>query len=473
MTCAHPRRRRRPEQEVQLATPISSRRLRCTAFQYDHRKANTPMANSASAVIAATHCQNVVKNTAASVGRDAERAVPARSAGRASPPVDATRRRRRGRARSVVTDTPSAAPEALGQHVVGELGHGALPRRLAHLGPLRRVVEQRLERRGDRAAGPRGGRTTSPVTPSSTASAAPPESPATCGTPHAAASTNTMPKPSCSSPPQRVRHGIANTSAQPYRRGRSSLATRPRNRTGASSSAARRAQPPLVAAAAGDRQHEVGSARRQQGGRLDRHVEALARHEPGDRHDQLGVVGQPERRGAAARRSSSSSGPEPLDVDARRHDRDRQRPARRPARPRGRRTRRPTTTWRARRSTLPSACLVPGSRPGTVTSAPCSTTSYGQLRATGRPARAAPPGRARRGRRRPRGRGRRSAAPSTGAAAAPARGVRSMRNGWAPSNCGGAVVRAGEHGEAVAAAAAATTPTAATGSRRSSAGSRS
>ena len=42
-----------------------------------------------------------------------------------------------------------------------------------------------------------------------------------------------MPKPSCSSPPPRLRHSIVYTSAQPYRRGRSSLLTRPRKRTGA------------------------------------------------------------------------------------------------------------------------------------------------------------------------------------------------------------------------------------------------
>ncbi len=63
------------------------------------------------------------------------------------------------------------------------------------------------------AAGSSGGSTTSPVSPSATASAAPPLSPATCGTPHAAASRNTMPKPSCSRPPHRLRHSMANTSA--------------------------------------------------------------------------------------------------------------------------------------------------------------------------------------------------------------------------------------------------------------------
>ena len=81
---------------------------------------------------------------------------------------------------------------------------------------------------------------TYPVSPSATASAAPPESPATCGTPHEAASTNTIPKPSCSSPPHRLRHSMANTSAQPYNGGRSALGMRPRKVTGASSSSERR-----------------------------------------------------------------------------------------------------------------------------------------------------------------------------------------------------------------------------------------
>ena len=53
-----------------------------------------------------------------------------------------------------------------------------------------------------------------------------PTAPATCGTPHAAASTNTMPKPSCSRPPQRLRHSIVNTSAQPYSARQVVVATR-------------------------------------------------------------------------------------------------------------------------------------------------------------------------------------------------------------------------------------------------------
>ena len=75
-----------------------------------------------------------------------------------------------------------------------------------------------------------------------TASWAPPESPATCGTPHAAASRNTMPKPSCSRPPQRFRHGIEKTSAIPKTVERSDSLTRPRNLTGKSNFRAIRAR---------------------------------------------------------------------------------------------------------------------------------------------------------------------------------------------------------------------------------------
>ena len=57
-----------------------------------------------------------------------------------------------------------------------------------------------------------------PVLPSATASCDPPLWPATAGTPHAAASRNTMPNPSASSPPHRSRQHIVNTSARVQRR---------------------------------------------------------------------------------------------------------------------------------------------------------------------------------------------------------------------------------------------------------------
>ena len=53
-----------PSRRNSWATEISSVRLRCTAFQYAHRKVKTPIANSVIAVTAPTHCA-VVENAAA------------------------------------------------------------------------------------------------------------------------------------------------------------------------------------------------------------------------------------------------------------------------------------------------------------------------------------------------------------------------------------------------------------------------
>ena len=106
--------------------------------------------------------------------------------------------------------------EASRQHVVGELGHGPLPPGLPH--PSAALADRRAscaERVGHGVDGSSGRCTTSPVSPSTTASAAPPLSPATWATPAAAASRNTMPKPSCSRPAQRFRQSMAYTSAQP------------------------------------------------------------------------------------------------------------------------------------------------------------------------------------------------------------------------------------------------------------------
>ncbi len=47
-------------------------RLRWTAFQYDQRKANTPIANNDIAVTAPTHWANVEKSTRGVSGGDAE-----------------------------------------------------------------------------------------------------------------------------------------------------------------------------------------------------------------------------------------------------------------------------------------------------------------------------------------------------------------------------------------------------------------
>ena len=140
-------------------------------------------------------------------------------------------------------------PQPPSEHVVGELGLRPAPRRRAHLAPASRRRRTARSSPPATAVGSRGSRTTTPVSPSTTASSAPPLAPATCGTPAAAASRNTMPKPSCSSPPQRLRHTIANTSAQPYSCGRSSSGTRPRKRTAPARSCARDALEPASIAA--------------------------------------------------------------------------------------------------------------------------------------------------------------------------------------------------------------------------------
>ena len=54
--------------------------------------------------------------------------------------------------------------------------------------------------------------TTSPDFPSTTASGAPPEEPASTGSPHALASKYAIPKPSTSHPQKRDRDGIAKRS---------------------------------------------------------------------------------------------------------------------------------------------------------------------------------------------------------------------------------------------------------------------
>ena len=126
----------------------------------------------------------------------------------------------------------------------------------------------------------------------------------------------------CRSPPARGRPTGCGTASRTRRRTRTARAgrrwaTRPRNRTGASRSAASRrsrrsSRPPPAMAST-----RSGRRGRQQGDGLDRRVEALARHEPGDRHDQLAVGGQAElapggdaarRRPSGRKRSTSTPG---------------------------------------------------------------------------------------------------------------------------------------------------------------------
>ncbi len=95
-----------------------------------------------------------------------------------------------------------------GPRVVAEHARAArLPHRPGPVG-VRRAGRRRPSR-PRRTSAPS---TRMPVSPSTSASRAPPESPTTTGFPHAAASMNTLPQPSTSIPASRVRHGIANTS---------------------------------------------------------------------------------------------------------------------------------------------------------------------------------------------------------------------------------------------------------------------
>ena len=129
-------------------------------------------------------------------------------------------------AQEVLTSTPARPPRGsrcrsrgrLGQELLqavddslpGELGLNPAPPGRAH-GPAPGGVGQSPATAA--ATGPgRRPSTTVPVSPSTTVSGAPPERPATTGSPVAAASRNTTPRASRSSPSQRVRHGMANTS---------------------------------------------------------------------------------------------------------------------------------------------------------------------------------------------------------------------------------------------------------------------
>ena len=263
--------------------------------------------------------------------------------------------------RPIVTSTRlPGRGRGVGEHVVGELGHGPGSRRLAHRPPAApgRRAAPRTPRPPPR--GSSGRRTTSPVTPSSTASAAPPESPATCGTPHAAASTNTMPNPSCSRPPQRraARHGEHVGAAVQRRQvgvGHPAEERAPARRSSPASRRRRRSSrpPPAMASrrsgdAAPAGRGAIATSKPLRG--TSREIDTIS----------SASAGQAEALAGRRRRSGVVERAEALDVDAGRHDRDGQRPARRRAPPRRRRTRPADTMWRARRSTLASAWRLPG-----------------------------------------------------------------------------------------------------------------
>ena len=120
-----------------------------------------------------------------------------------------------------------------------------------------------------------------------------------------------------------------------------------------------------------------GNRRAEPDGGVDQHVHPLAGHQAADAHHQ-GPVGReaqvgPGRRPARARRAGrkrSRSTPGGI-VDHRRHPASPQRPGW-PRRPGSRRPRRPA---RCGGATWARASRLPGSRPGTATSAPWSSTA--------------------------------------------------------------------------------------------------
>ena len=143
--------------------------------------------------------------------------------------------------------------------------------------------------------------TTMPVSPSMTASGAPPERPAITGRPQSAASANTMPKPSTSIPPQRERQGEAKRSAAWSH----SCTGRVDQRAGEVHALAHAAllgavvQARLHATLADERQVQARELGREPRERLDEHVLTLARHEAAEAHDEVAVDAEAllERRG--------------------------------------------------------------------------------------------------------------------------------------------------------------------------------
>ena len=195
----------------------------------------------------------------------------------------------------------------------------------------------------------------------------------------AAASTNTIPKPSCSSPPHRVRHGMANTSAAPCRSGRSSWSMRPKNVTGATrcSAAGRRRRrwsrprPAMTSWRSRYREASCPTASMT----TSKPCRGTSREIDATSSASAGNPNRARRRGARPRRAGRSARRRP-----RADDRDRRLLAggvlglaggvlhRRHDVPG-----RPGARW-------PADWRDPGVRPGTDTSAPCSTTSYGRSR---------------------------------------------------------------------------------------------
>ena len=265
--------------------------------------------------------------------------------------------------------------QALGQHVVGRTRprparRAAAPIAARAVGVVEQAGQRRRHRRRRRRARPRRRPSRRRPRPRPRPRWRRP----TWGTPHAAASRNTMPKPSCSSPAQRLRHSMAKTSAQPYRAGRSSSGTRPSNRTGARSRPTSRSSRAPVPAR---------PRRWRPPGRVapgaSRAAASISTSIPLRGTSRLRLDAPPARRPAgrtapaALARSLGVERPEPLGSTPGGTLRHRQRP---PGGPLGlgRRVAAGGDDLGAPRSTWPSSARPPGSRPGTVTSAPCSTT---------------------------------------------------------------------------------------------------
>ena len=289
----------------------------------------------------------------------------------------------------------SAQP--LGEHVVGELGHGPLARRRAHRA---RASAGRRAARSNAAAtssASSGRRTTMPVSPSATASAAPPTVAGHLR--HAARrrldehdAEALLLEPA---PPVAAQHGVhvgAAVQRAAGRRWRPGRGTAPAR----AARSARRAQPALVAAAAGDGQHAaraaIGAASAAARIAVSKPLRGTSRLMP---TTSSASTGRPKcaprlralgRRSSGWKRSMSTPG---------RHDRDRQRAAGRALGLGGRVAAGGDRCGGRCAARAPSACLLTGQPAGHGDLGAVQHDVVRQLAATGRPARAAPPGRAR------------------------------------------------------------------------------
>ena len=190
-----------------------------------------------------------------------------------------------------------------------------------------------------------------------------------------------MPKPSASSPPHRSRHIIANTSPARYDVGQVLVgdpAEEPH---------------PVVEPERGPRALEprAGPARRRRS-RAARRPRAARPRRAGRRSPcaaragshratmrPVGIEAERDARRRAARVAIARRR-EPVDVDARRDHERRQRSRPRRAPPRAPGTPPPRRHRPRRAAPAPSSGALPGSRPGTVISAPWSTTTHGAAR---------------------------------------------------------------------------------------------